>query len=285
MDFKHLKTFITVADSKSFLKAAEKLYISRQAITKTIDQLEDELGIELFFRTQKGAMMTPAGIYFYPRAAQIISEMEKLKSDSMDLKRSYRPNINVCISFGLYEKYATLLYNYLEKHSAEMDIQIKGCVDENAATILGDHKADAIISFTKAPENFSDSTKIAESEIVMLVSKESASSNRDIGISQLPKLLYDGGGKYPLWWNEKVGKNDIVSSDLSYLYTQLRLGKGTMPIPKIAVPDYLDFVIALPAFPKEKACEIYYSTLKKDHYNALTSTLLDDILTNVIIDA
>lgn len=284
MEFKHLKTFIAVADSKSFLKAAESLYLTRQAITKTIDQLEAELGIELFFRTQKGAMMTPAGIYFYPRAAQIISEMEKLKEDSMDLKRSYRPKINICLSFGLYERYATSLYNYHEQHSGEFQLELRGSIDADSGTVLGDRKSDAIISFTKPSENFAETIKIAESPIVFLVSKNDASSNRDIGISQLPKLLYSGGFEHPLWWNEKPGKDDIVSSDISYLYSLLQSGKGIMPMPKIAVPDYLNFVMILPAFPEQKPCEIYYSTLQKDHYNALTGTLLDDILTNAIIN-
>ena len=43
MEIKQLRTFLKVADAKSFLKAAEELYVTRQALTKTIDQLEKEL--------------------------------------------------------------------------------------------------------------------------------------------------------------------------------------------------------------------------------------------------
>jgi len=54
-------------------------------------------------------------------------------------------------------------------------------------------------------------------------------------------------------------------------------------MPKIAVPTYLNFVMILPAYPAPKPRSIYYSTLHKDHYNALTATLLEDVLDNVII--
>jgi len=285
MDIKHLKTFIAVADSRSFLKAAENLYITRQAITKTIDQLEAELGIELFFRTQKGAMMTPAGIYFYPRAASIISDMDRLKNDTLLMTRSYRPKINICMSFGIYDHYATKIHSYREEHSSEMQIGLRGCLDADASTILGDHRADAILSFAKPSENFAKSIKILESPIVLLVSKRDATDlEREVGINQLPKLLYNGGTDNAIWWDEKPGKNDIISSDISYLYSLLLAGEGVMPMPKIAVPTYLYFVMILPAYPSPEPRSIYYSTFHDDHYNALTATLLEDVLTNVILE-
>lgn len=43
---RHLDTFIQVADSGSFLKASEKLFISANAVTKQINLLENDLGIK-----------------------------------------------------------------------------------------------------------------------------------------------------------------------------------------------------------------------------------------------
>lgn len=283
MEIKQLRTFIAVADSKSFLKAAESLYISRQAITKTIDQLEEELGVELFFRTQKGAMMTPAGIYFYPRAASIISDMDKLKAETLEMKRQYMPKVKVCMSFGIYDHYATKLHNYRVEHSQEVSISLRGCLDADAATILGDHRADAVLSFTPPSDNFAKTIEISTSPIMLMVTRNDA-ANREVGINQLPKLLYNGGFEYPIWWDMKVGKHDIISSDISYLYSLLMSGKGVMPMPKIALPTYFDSVMTLPCYPAPTPRPIYYSTLKEDHYNALTMAFLGDILQNVILE-
>ena len=49
-----LETFITVADSGSFNKASEQLYVSPNAVMKQINILENNLGFDLFVRTPRG---------------------------------------------------------------------------------------------------------------------------------------------------------------------------------------------------------------------------------------
>ena len=56
-----LETFITVAESGSFAKAADKLYISPTAVIKQINILESNLDIKLFNRTHRGLTLTAAG--------------------------------------------------------------------------------------------------------------------------------------------------------------------------------------------------------------------------------
>lgn len=56
-----LETFLCVAESGSFNKAAEKLYISPPAVIKQINLLEGSLGLQLFVRTHRGLQLTEAG--------------------------------------------------------------------------------------------------------------------------------------------------------------------------------------------------------------------------------
>ena len=67
MEIKQLRAFLAVANAKSFLAAAETMYITRQAVSKTVTQLEEELGVKLFVRGQSGAELTPAGRIFTRR--------------------------------------------------------------------------------------------------------------------------------------------------------------------------------------------------------------------------
>ncbi|MGN0163306.1 MAG: LysR family transcriptional regulator [Candidatus Ornithomonoglobus sp.] len=69
---KHLETFIQAADSGSFSKAAESLYISPTAVIKQITLLEQELGLQLFERTYRGIKLTRAGASIYGDAKYII---------------------------------------------------------------------------------------------------------------------------------------------------------------------------------------------------------------------
>lgn len=61
----HLETFLIVADSSSFSKASQKLFISPTAVIKQINLLENEIGFPLFYRDNKGITLTDAGKSFY----------------------------------------------------------------------------------------------------------------------------------------------------------------------------------------------------------------------------
>lgn len=59
-----LKTLLKAVEYGSFSKAEEVLYVSRQAIKKQIDSLEEELGSSLLVHTRQGISLTPAGVEF-----------------------------------------------------------------------------------------------------------------------------------------------------------------------------------------------------------------------------
>ena len=79
MELRQLKYFLAVADARSFVSAAEKQFVSRQAISKSVAQLEEELNVELFMRDSSGAFLTPAGIMFYERARAVVMELDNLR--------------------------------------------------------------------------------------------------------------------------------------------------------------------------------------------------------------
>ena len=56
-----LKIFLEVANCRSFLEASNKLFITQPAVSRSISNLEEELGIPLFYRANKGISLTPGG--------------------------------------------------------------------------------------------------------------------------------------------------------------------------------------------------------------------------------
>ena len=60
-----IKYFLTVTDCMSFSQAAEALFVSQPSVSRQIKQLEQELGYQLFDRTQRSAVsLTAAGMVF-----------------------------------------------------------------------------------------------------------------------------------------------------------------------------------------------------------------------------
>jgi DNA-binding transcriptional LysR family regulator len=60
-ELRHLRAFVAVADELSFTRAAERLHLSQQAVSKTVAQLERELGVDLLVRTRREVGLTEAG--------------------------------------------------------------------------------------------------------------------------------------------------------------------------------------------------------------------------------
>jgi DNA-binding transcriptional LysR family regulator len=61
LDLKHLRCFVAVAEERSFSAAARRLFISQQAVSRIVQQLERELGTPLVERTTRSVRLTPAG--------------------------------------------------------------------------------------------------------------------------------------------------------------------------------------------------------------------------------
>lgn len=78
MDIKGIKYVITIAQERSFSKAAEKLFISQPALSQYIKKLEEELGSPLFDRRSFPMELTPAGEIFIQDGATILQLKEKM---------------------------------------------------------------------------------------------------------------------------------------------------------------------------------------------------------------
>ena len=95
MNQKQLEYFMAVFDARNIQAAADKLFVSRQGVSKMINQLETELGQRLFQRTSRGVEPTDFAIALRPHAKQIleqyafISGMDSLAAQSKSVVTIY----------------------------------------------------------------------------------------------------------------------------------------------------------------------------------------------------
>jgi DNA-binding transcriptional LysR family regulator len=61
VEFRHLRYFQAVAEELSFSKAAQRLHIAQPALSRTVKELEGDLGVTLLSRTKRSVSLTPAG--------------------------------------------------------------------------------------------------------------------------------------------------------------------------------------------------------------------------------
>ncbi|KAF1296069.1 LysR family transcriptional regulator [Enterococcus sp. JM4C] len=80
MNLQQLKYVVAVANNGSFREAAKKMFITQPSLSNGIKELEQEIGLTLFTRTNKGAYLTEEGKDFLEHAEKILSQMEHLET-------------------------------------------------------------------------------------------------------------------------------------------------------------------------------------------------------------
>lgn len=120
MNLLHLKYAIEVAKTGSINKAAEALLIAQPNLSRSIKELEADIGITIFERTVKGMLLTPEGEEFISYANDILSQIEsveKLYKNGVPIKRRF--SVSVPRATYISEAFAQFSKN-LPKESVEI---------------------------------------------------------------------------------------------------------------------------------------------------------------------
>lgn len=81
MDITQLRYFLVTADTLNYTKAAEKLYMSRQALRQALGAIEEELGMPLFINDRNKLSLTVQGEYLQLSAQSVVEAFEKMMVD------------------------------------------------------------------------------------------------------------------------------------------------------------------------------------------------------------
>lgn len=98
MDIAALQAFLAVADTGSFSRAAERIYLTQPAISKRIAALEDVLGTKLFDRVGRGVQLTPAGQALATRGRTLLKDFEDVRRVITNLAGDIGGELRVAMS-------------------------------------------------------------------------------------------------------------------------------------------------------------------------------------------
>ena len=115
IDFELYRIFYVVANNGNITKASNELNISQPAISKSIKNLEDQLGGTLFVRTKRGVILTEEGKEFYKYIKQAIEYINNAENKFTDLINLDTGCIKIGISTTLTKEF---LLPYLEEFNS-----------------------------------------------------------------------------------------------------------------------------------------------------------------------
>jgi DNA-binding transcriptional LysR family regulator len=100
MNIKHLEHLLALADTGSFSRAAEKLFLTQSALSRSIQSLELDLGAKVLDRIGKRNELTPLGQDVVARARHIVREAAELRRSAKLLQDGGRGSISVGLGSG-----------------------------------------------------------------------------------------------------------------------------------------------------------------------------------------
>ena len=100
MNIKHLEHLLALADTGSFSRAAEKLFITQSALSRSIQSLEGDLGARVLDRIGKRNELTPLGLDVVARARHIVRDAAELRHSAQLLQQGGKGSISVGLGSG-----------------------------------------------------------------------------------------------------------------------------------------------------------------------------------------
>lgn len=152
MDTQHLQAFLAVADTQSFSKAADQLFVTQPAVSKRIAMLEQGLNARLFDRIGRRTTLTEAGELLLPQARQILLSVEDSRRALANLSGQVGGRLTMATShhIGLH-RLPPILKAYTQQHP-EVDLDLRFVDSELAyqGVLDGQHEL-AVVTLSPNP--------------------------------------------------------------------------------------------------------------------------------------
>jgi DNA-binding transcriptional LysR family regulator len=273
MELRHLRYVVALAEELHFGRAAERLNTSQPPLSRYIRSIEQELGIQLFYRTKRVVQLTEAGVRFVEQARKLLREFEYLTTVASTAPASALGHLSV----GCVTSYKTELVECVQAFSKKypdvrLEFQSMGTDDQVKALKQGRIQ----IGFVVMPIQTSDvTTEVISSEprLLGIPANHPLARRRRIPLSALadqPFILFtrrlcSGPHDQIIRTCINAGFSIRISHEVTNVLTALALveaGIGLSLFPA-SIQDFATKKIVLrevyPAFPKVELALAYAS--------------------------
>ncbi|MDI3324995.1 LysR family transcriptional regulator [Pontibacterium granulatum] len=180
MDTNTLQAFVAVANTESFSKAANQLFLTQSAISKRVALLEDQLDSRLFDRIGRRVSLTEAGQALLPRAHQILMELEDARRAISNLSGEVTGTLSLAASHHIsLHRLPPVLRAFSARYpKVQLDLRF----DESEVAYEGVLRGDlelALITLSLSPDKSIKSIPIWQDVLCYVVSRDHPLADKD----------------------------------------------------------------------------------------------------------
>ena len=245
-EFAAIPVFVAVVENDGFSAASRTLGVSKSAVSKRINQLENHLGVLLLHRTTRKLSLTEAGERYYEHAAQALSAAGKAEDAVAELQGEPRGKLKISssMSFGRLHV-APLIPKFMQRYP---QLQIDLVMDDRNIDLVA-HGIDVAIRSGDMPDSTLVARKLAPLRQVLCASpsyiERYGMPTTPSELSQRNCILFSYSGDANEWTLNKGGMSESVLVSGNYrvnnseaILEALREGVGIGRLPTfVAGPD------------------------------------------------
>ncbi|WP_313235966.1 selenium metabolism-associated LysR family transcriptional regulator [Sporosarcina ureae] len=252
MNYERLKTFIAVAEKKSFSDAAKILYVTQPTITSQIKALEEELNTKLFERTTKKVAMTLSAHVLLKYAKEIIRLSDSAQKEILQMENTITGDLSMGCSLTIGEY---ILPEFLKRFIDSYPLIQMSVKIENSNKIVDNLKDQLIdVGLIETPIEDPQITlePILEDELILIAAPDYFSNNElNISLDQLketPLIIREKGSGTRAVVDKYLKQAGLSLNDLNIVMefgsteaikTAVELGLGVSFISKSAIKKEL----------------------------------------------
>ena len=131
MDIDCMRAFIVICDSGRLSKAAEQLFVSKQALSVLVKKMENELGTSLLEREKTGVKLTPAGECFYEYAKRMLALWEQCRQRVENIRNESPRQLRVGLAYMSQNLWTAQCEKAFADSHPEIEIHVESDISKN----------------------------------------------------------------------------------------------------------------------------------------------------------
>lgn len=124
MELRHLRCFLAVSEELHFALAAEKLHMEQSPLSRTIKELEEDMGEQLFVRTSRSTRLTRAGKLFLEHVPRVFAALQQARDSVKAAANGFDGQSRIALSEGITPSRLPALLALCRQEEPEVDVRL-----------------------------------------------------------------------------------------------------------------------------------------------------------------
>lgn len=147
-DLRQLRAFVAVAEERNFTRAAERLHLAQQAVSKSVRQLEQELGVELLERTTREVGLTRAGSALLEPGRRVLRDADAAFERAREVGSGHSGSVRIGASPAVGPATLQEVIDSLLAGAPDLSVSVRDVRPADMGRMLQDREVDFVVTRT-----------------------------------------------------------------------------------------------------------------------------------------